>query len=350
MPPSSSDYDQRTALHLACSEGHLEAVQLLIEEGADPNLKDRFGSTCLDDATRAGHRDLVAYLLLHKATHGGLDKLQAKLLDMCAKGDVVQAQSLLANDANGEPVLGSAGISANCCDYDKRTPLHLAVAEGHMELVALLLANGADVHAQDRWGLTPLAECDRKAARVGLDPIKELFRAGGFLPQEHASLWSFFTVLFGFWEVAMMILFGLFCTYGESVDGGRNLDAAVESDNVVRALAGLPALPYQTVDEFRSLSGSDSLGIARVYPMYQDVHVMIFAGFGFLMVFLRKHGYTSVGLTFLLAAFVIQWSETHTRAATAPAPAALLQPSSPHTAALVVFVFGVTVRDRCGCG
>ncbi len=34
---------------------------------------------------------------------------------------------------------------------------------------------------------------------------------------------------------------------------------------------------------------------------------MIFIGFGYLMVFLRKNAYQSLGMTFLLAAFTIQW-------------------------------------------
>jgi ammonium transporter Rh len=37
-----------------------------------------------------------------------------------------------------------------------------------------------------------------------------------------------------------------------------------------------------------------------------DVHVMIFIGFGFLMTFLRKFGYTAVGCTFILGAISIQ--------------------------------------------
>lgn len=41
---------------------------------------------------------------------------------------------------------------------------------------------------------------------------------------------------------------------------------------------------------------------------FQDVHVMIFVGFGFLMVFLQRYGFSSVGFTFLLAAFALQWS------------------------------------------
>ncbi|XP_067832123.1 myocyte-specific enhancer factor 2A-like [Heptranchias perlo] len=45
------------------------------------------------------------------------------------------------------------------------------------------------------------------------------------------------------------------------------------------------------------------------YPSFQDVHVMIFIGFGFLMTFLKKYGYGSVGFNFVLAAFSLQWSE-----------------------------------------
>lgn len=42
--------------------------------------------------------------------------------------------------------------------------------------------------------------------------------------------------------------------------------------------------------------------------MFQDVHVMIYVGFGFLMVFLRRCSYSAVGFNFLLAAIVVQWA------------------------------------------
>lgn len=35
---------------------------------------------------------------------------------------------------------------------------------------------------------------------------------------------------------------------------------------------------------------------------------MVFVGFGFLMVFLQRYGFSSVGFTFLLAALALQWS------------------------------------------
>ncbi|KAK2163750.1 hypothetical protein NP493_1447g00082 [Ridgeia piscesae] len=46
--------------------------------------------------------------------------------------------------------------------------------------------------------------------------------------------------------------------------------------------------------------------VSRYYPMFQDVHVMVFVGFGFLMTFLKKYGFSSVGFNMLLAALALQ--------------------------------------------
>ncbi|XP_074009125.1 ammonium transporter Rh type A [Numenius arquata] len=54
--------------------------------------------------------------------------------------------------------------------------------------------------------------------------------------------------------------------------------------------------------EYDYTDGSEAL-----YPIFQDVHVMIFIGFGFLMTFLKKYGFSSVGITMLIAAFGLQW-------------------------------------------
>ncbi|XP_005441601.1 ammonium transporter Rh type A [Falco cherrug] len=47
--------------------------------------------------------------------------------------------------------------------------------------------------------------------------------------------------------------------------------------------------------------------IQPLYPLFQDVHVMIFIGFGFLMTFLKKYGFSSVGINMLIAALGLQW-------------------------------------------
>lgn len=53
---------------------------------------------------------------------------------------------------------------------------------------------------------------------------------------------------------------------------------------------------------------SQDAGFASLYPLFQDVHVMIFIGFGFLMTFLKRYGYGAVSINMLIAAFVIQWA------------------------------------------
>lgn len=44
------------------------------------------------------------------------------------------------------------------------------------------------------------------------------------------------------------------------------------------------------------------------FAVFQDVHIMVFIGFGFLAAFLRRYGFSSIGLNFLLAAITIQWA------------------------------------------
>uniref|UniRef100_A0A4D5R9D1 Rh-related protein n=1 Tax=Scolopendra viridis TaxID=118503 RepID=A0A4D5R9D1_SCOVI len=52
----------------------------------------------------------------------------------------------------------------------------------------------------------------------------------------------------------------------------------------------------------------DANPVRKYYPMFQDVHVMIFIGFGFLMTFLKRYGYSAVGVNMLLGAVVLQWA------------------------------------------
>ncbi len=46
--------------------------------------------------------------------------------------------------------------------------------------------------------------------------------------------------------------------------------------------------------------------VTSYYPMWMDIHVMIFIGFGFLMVFLKHHSWSSVGFNYLIGAWAIQ--------------------------------------------
>jgi lysophospholipase len=42
-----ADYDGRTPLHIAACEGHFKVVELLLKNGANLHLRDRFGNSPL---------------------------------------------------------------------------------------------------------------------------------------------------------------------------------------------------------------------------------------------------------------------------------------------------------------
>jgi glutaminase len=57
-----ADYDRRSALHLAASNGHTEAVRYLLSVSADKNYMDLHGNTPADDALRHNRKAVVELL------------------------------------------------------------------------------------------------------------------------------------------------------------------------------------------------------------------------------------------------------------------------------------------------
>lgn len=57
------DKDKNTALHLACRRGHYEIAELLLEKGADPNFKNRYGNTPLHFAATSRNLSLLCLLV-----------------------------------------------------------------------------------------------------------------------------------------------------------------------------------------------------------------------------------------------------------------------------------------------
>jgi len=59
---NSYDYDGRSALGLAASEGHVEVIKYLVAHGADLNHKDARGNDALADAIRENRTEAIQYL------------------------------------------------------------------------------------------------------------------------------------------------------------------------------------------------------------------------------------------------------------------------------------------------
>lgn len=74
-----SDYDGRTALHLAAAEGHLDCVHFLLEQCQVPhNPKDRWGNSPLDEAETFEHEKVAEYLRQFEEKLNGGKKTELK--------------------------------------------------------------------------------------------------------------------------------------------------------------------------------------------------------------------------------------------------------------------------------
>ena len=182
----AGDYDQRTSLHLAASEGHEEALRVLMDSipsSADRNAilsaLDRWGGTPLDDAITGGHQTCVDLLRAADA-QPGTNNVHASGAVFMSDTDggstggstdgssdgsevVVSAEAprmLFAaaeNDVDELIKLSASGEDLTHGDYDKRTACHLAASNGHLDaLKYIVIQAGASVlQAKDRFGNTP---------------------------------------------------------------------------------------------------------------------------------------------------------------------------------------------------
>ena len=60
---SSEDKDGMIPLHIACQNGHTKIAGLLLDRGTDIDHKNAEGSTPLDLAVKARHKETVRHLL-----------------------------------------------------------------------------------------------------------------------------------------------------------------------------------------------------------------------------------------------------------------------------------------------
>jgi len=93
----ASDQEQNTALHYAAKEGHVAAVRLLLQHGADYNNRNSYGWTALMQAAAHGHVRAVRCLLEFGAPATARDKFdQSALVVAAANGHNDIAQRLVA--------------------------------------------------------------------------------------------------------------------------------------------------------------------------------------------------------------------------------------------------------------
>ncbi|MDH4241493.1 MAG: ankyrin repeat domain-containing protein [Phycisphaerae bacterium] len=142
-------FTRDTLLIEAAANGHLDVVKLIIENGADVNLKGEAWYGPLHAAAAKGHIEVVKILL----ENGADVKIfhQNKPLNYAAmNGHIEVAEILLAH-----------GADINAKGTDEAAPLHTAVSNNQLAMVKWLLSKGANVNPIAAYGCTPLHSAAR---------------------------------------------------------------------------------------------------------------------------------------------------------------------------------------------
>ena len=106
VPPNIGDYDKRTALHVSAAEGHEKIVEFLLLAQADPNCKDRWNGSPLQDALSGGHIG-TAHILKAKGASVSDEFGATAVCAAAGTGDVPKLR-----------MLHSFGQSLDVGDYD----------------------------------------------------------------------------------------------------------------------------------------------------------------------------------------------------------------------------------------
>ncbi|XDV53466.1 hypothetical protein PO909_021956 [Leuciscus waleckii] len=154
------DKENRTALHIACSCGHTDVVQFLVETKVKLNLCDNQNRSALMKAVQCEQDRSVSLLLEHEADPNLVDINGNTALHLAARiPSLPVALQLLEHSAN-----------INAQNKDGNTPLMLAVMENHTDMTELLLKEGADVNVknQEQRSALMIVACNGQISMVRL--------------------------------------------------------------------------------------------------------------------------------------------------------------------------------------
>jgi ankyrin repeat protein len=167
----------RTALYIATYCGHLDLVQLLLDNDADLNTMDQSGETPLAIACNLGLVPIFQKLLDHGAKVDTRDQtghtplfraissqsINAALIVEGLNNNASLFRAPLSSQINNAALLVEGllrhGAQVNVHNSSGETPLHRATtASTSTKVVELLLAQGAHLNVQDQCGTTSLLQ------------------------------------------------------------------------------------------------------------------------------------------------------------------------------------------------
>lgn len=172
-------------LHLALRNENREIIRLLIDHGADVNAPRTDGWTPLNTAAHHGQSDVIELLISKGAdvkvydseplrtaiTQGRYDAARIMIkhgANVSGKNPYDESPVLIASQCNNIPMaklLIDNKANVDIPNIDGKTPLFYAAYNGHLEMVKLLVSKGADVntHAKDNMSILQAVTAGKKA-------------------------------------------------------------------------------------------------------------------------------------------------------------------------------------------
>ncbi|KAK3245715.1 hypothetical protein CYMTET_44735 [Cymbomonas tetramitiformis] len=182
--------EKDTALREAAREGHVEALRILLQSGADVTARDRKERSALewaqsvnefgkDAAARAACVSAVQeawvpqWTRRSKCTATKKEKM-GDLSWACERGHTEVVQVLLGAGVPAHPCTNKTLKKTLKPDKMNRPPILMAACNGHAAIVSLLISAGADLECTDKFNWTPF---HLAAAEGHIDVLKVLLEA-----------------------------------------------------------------------------------------------------------------------------------------------------------------------------
>lgn len=173
--PNETNEDGLTALHQACIDNFEDIVELLLDYKADINAVDSEFWTPLHAACTCGHTAIAQILVARSADLLAINADQNMPYDICEEDSTLQfiEQAMAKKGITQEQINKARCVRENQIITDLReyvesggdvdskdnvgaTLLHVAAANGYLELTKTIIGYGADVNVQDNDGWSPL--------------------------------------------------------------------------------------------------------------------------------------------------------------------------------------------------
>lgn len=155
--PNVRDHEDKTPLHIAAMQGTSKIVKYLLKHGAEVNAQCKDGATPLHYACSRRDNGVINLLLKHPCNVNIFDKYNQTPI-----------VNLMKNPVNKEDILVKlldAGSSLKHPSSDFKPLHHLAkekiFIENAIEYMQILIDRGVDVNERDASGLTPLLQVVR---------------------------------------------------------------------------------------------------------------------------------------------------------------------------------------------